>query len=128
MKTVDVLHLQHHLGRYLDEVEHGEILEVRRRRNVIARIITAVQRAASEHIFERDIVSARLRRKVPEWSDVFRIATKLSQDYTAETLARSLDIIHVAIAICERSDLFITADVRQESVARKAGMQTEMIE
>ncbi len=39
MKTVDVRHLQHHLGRYLDEVEHGEILEVRRRRNVIARII-----------------------------------------------------------------------------------------
>ena len=39
MKIVDVRGLQHHLGRYLDEVEHGEILEVRRRRKVIARII-----------------------------------------------------------------------------------------
>lgn len=39
MKIVDVRHLQHHLGKYLDEVEHGEILEVRRRRKVIARIV-----------------------------------------------------------------------------------------
>ena len=38
MKTVDARGLQHHLGRYLDEVERGETLEVRRRRRVIARI------------------------------------------------------------------------------------------
>ena len=41
MKTVDVRNLQHHLGRYLDEVENGETLVVRRRRKVIARITPA---------------------------------------------------------------------------------------
>lgn len=41
MKTVDVRNLQHHLGSFLDEVERGESIEVRRRRKVIARIIPA---------------------------------------------------------------------------------------
>ena len=31
--------LQHHLGRYLDAVEAGEVLEIRRRRRVIARVV-----------------------------------------------------------------------------------------
>ena len=39
MKTVDVRELQHHLGRYLDSVEAGETIEVRRRKRVIARIV-----------------------------------------------------------------------------------------
>ncbi|MFP4153737.1 MAG: type II toxin-antitoxin system Phd/YefM family antitoxin [Alkalispirochaeta sp.] len=38
MKTVDVRNLQHHLGSFLDAVERGETLEVRRRKKVIARI------------------------------------------------------------------------------------------
>lgn len=39
MTRVDVRQLQHHLGRYLDAVEGGEVLEVRRRRRVIARVV-----------------------------------------------------------------------------------------
>ena len=39
MTRVDVRQLQHHLGRYLDAVEAGEVLEVRRRRRVIARVV-----------------------------------------------------------------------------------------
>ena len=39
MTQVDVRELQHHLGRYLDAVEAGGVLEVRRRRRVIARIV-----------------------------------------------------------------------------------------
>ena len=39
MKIVDVRGLQHHLGRYLDEVEQGEVIEIRRRKKIIARIV-----------------------------------------------------------------------------------------
>lgn len=39
MKTVDVRTFQHNLGRYLDQVEHGETLEIRRRRKVIAKVV-----------------------------------------------------------------------------------------
>ena len=39
MTQVSVRELQHHLGRYLDAVEAGEVLEVSRRRRVIARVV-----------------------------------------------------------------------------------------
>ncbi len=43
MRTVDVRNLQHHLGSFLDAVEHGETLEIRRRKKVIARIEPAME-------------------------------------------------------------------------------------
>ena len=39
MKSVNVRSLQHHLGKYLHQVEAGEVLEVTRRNKVIARIV-----------------------------------------------------------------------------------------
>ncbi len=39
--TVNVRSVQHHLGRYLQEVESGAVLEVRRRNKVIARFASA---------------------------------------------------------------------------------------
>ena len=39
MTQVTVEELKHHLGRYLEAVEAGEILEVRRRRCVIAWVV-----------------------------------------------------------------------------------------
>lgn len=48
MKQVDARGLQHHLGQYLDEVERGETIEVRRRRKTIARIVPYVAEAPAE--------------------------------------------------------------------------------
>lgn len=48
MRTVDVRNLQHHLGSFLDAVEHGETLEIRRRKRVIARIEPVVEGPATE--------------------------------------------------------------------------------
>ena len=48
MKTVDVRGLQHHLGRYLDDVENGEVLVVRRRKKIIARIVPYTEGEAAE--------------------------------------------------------------------------------
>ena len=89
--------------------------------------VTASQREAAEHILETDILSRRLRRTVPDWSHVYRSAIGLSRDHTAETLARSLDILHVAIALAGKSDILLTADSRQESTARRAGLKTHFI-
>ena len=52
---------------------------------------------------------------------------RISSDHTADTLARSLDIIHVAIAITENSEPFITADYRQLAVAQREGLGTETL-
>ena len=90
--------------------------------------ISDAQRAVADHEFERDLMLGRLRRAVPDWQQVFQVAVRLSMDHTAATLARSLDILHVAIAIAEQADPFITADRRQRDVARREGLVTEMVE
>ena len=90
--------------------------------------ISDAQRAVAEHEFERDLMLGRLRRAVPDWQQVFQVAVRLSMDHTAATLARSLDILHVAIAIAEQADPFITADRRQRDVALREGLVTEMVE
>ena len=48
MKAVDARNFQHHLGSFLDEVEGGETLEIRRRRKVIARVVPCVAEAPAE--------------------------------------------------------------------------------
>ena len=63
MTQVDVRQLQHHLGRYLDAVEAGEVLEVRRRRRVIARVVPFSPAEPSEAW--PDLVE-RLNRLYPE--------------------------------------------------------------
>jgi len=39
---------------------------------------------------------------------------------------RTLDILHVACALQLRPDLFVTFDLRQNSLAREAGLQTHL--
>ena len=76
---------------------------------------------------ERDLALGRLRRSVPDWSRVFTTAVRLSADHTAATLARSLDILHVAIAIADQAELFVTGDRRQLAVARRSGLSTTLV-
>ena len=90
-------------------------------------LITSAQRAASEHELERDLALGRLRRNVPDWSRVFATAVRLSTDHTAATLARSLDILHVAIAIVDGAESFITGDRRQLAVAKRGGLSATLI-
>ena len=107
-------------------------LEVRNTLRALAgrALISDAQRAVAEHEFERDVILGRLRRAVPDWRQVFRVAVRLSMDHTSTTLARSLDILHVAIAIAiaEQAEPFITADRRQRDVALREGLATEMLE
>lgn len=89
--------------------------------------ITDGQRAASEHVFRTDIAAGRLARTVPDWSAVFRRSVELAAAHTADTLARSLDILHIAMAL-PLSDVFVTADKRQAAIARHAGMDVRFVE
>jgi predicted nucleic acid-binding protein len=91
-------------------------------------LISSFQRAASEHELEADLIKKRLQRSHPDWAMAFKEAMNLSQLYTADTLARSLDVLHVAIAVISNADMFLTGDKRQCAVARKAGLQVRLIE
>ena len=63
MKAVDVRNLQHHLGSFLDQVEAGETLEIRRRRKIIARIVPCIAESPAESWPD---LAARLERLYPE--------------------------------------------------------------
>ena len=91
-------------------------------------MVSPAQRAASERLLDEDIAANRLRRRQADWNLVFEEAIRLSREFTAETLARSLDILHVAAAVTEGADPFFTADERQAAVARRAGLRTETLE
>jgi hypothetical protein len=54
------------------------------------------------------------------WNDTYR----LSQTYTPELGARSLDIAHVAAALAARAEFFLTFDERQARLAQAAGLTT----
>lgn len=77
MKQVDTRGLQHHLGRYLDEVERGETIEVRRRRRVIARIVPYV---ADEPAEPWPDVEERLEQLFPEGPVSELASDQLSND------------------------------------------------
>lgn len=91
-------------------------------------LISPVQKASSEHLMEADIISRRLQRTAIDWSMVFSEAQNLSRLYSAETLARSLDILHVAAAMVSGMRDFITGDKRQQAMAFNCGLTVYLIE
>jgi predicted nucleic acid-binding protein len=91
-------------------------------------VVTASQRAASEHTFESDKVVGRLRVVSPNWTAAFRRAHQLSREHTAPTLARSLDVLHIAVALTTDATVFMTADRRQWRLAKRAQLETRLVE
>jgi uncharacterized protein len=79
-----------------------------------------LQRALDD--LQVDISSGVLMRPVYDLLAVFHRAEELSAKYAAATLARSLDILHVATALIIEAEEFITFDVRQAALASKAGL------
>ena len=90
-------------------------------------LISPVQRAASEHFLEADIIGHRLRRTPVDWNALYSEAQNLSRLYTAETLSRSLDILHVAAAVVSGTQDFITGDKRQQAIAAKCGLTVRLL-
>ena len=91
-------------------------------------LISPAQRAASEHFLEADLIGQRLQRTVVDWAAVYSEAQQLSRVQTFETLARSLDILHVAAALVSGTQEFITGDKRQHALAMKSGLRVRLIE
>lgn len=57
------------------------------------------------------------------WPEVFATAETLSRTHGVETLCRSLDTLHVALAIELGATEFCTFDQRQSQMARAAGIR-----
>ena len=63
-------------------------------------------------------------RPAINWPDAFARSLKLSKNHTETIGSRSLDVIHVALALSMGADRFFTFDEKQSQLAAAAGLQT----
>jgi len=79
---------------------------------------TQIQTHESMHLYFRPVL---------DWVDIYQTAFALSDKYTKQIGSRSLDILHVSIALHIKSDVFFTHDHRQLELAEMAGLTTETV-
>ncbi len=71
---------------------------------------------------ESDLATSVHERVTVFWPDVFAAAEALSAAYGVATLCRSLDTLHVALALELGATEFCTSDLRQSRMATAAGL------
>ncbi len=71
-----------------------------------------------------DLDDGVLRRVAIEWPAALAKAIELANHHTSRLGCRSLDLLHVAAATISGSRRFVPADLRQSTVARRAGLVT----
>lgn len=84
--------------------------------------ISKSEEATALRIYKEDVDSGRLRRADYDLGEVFNRAQSLSAKYSAETGARSLDLLHVAAALEAGCARFASFDERQRKIATLAGL------
>jgi predicted nucleic acid-binding protein len=72
---------------------------------------------------DEDIRGGRLIRRPVNWPLVYEEARRLSEASTVKTGCRTLDVLHIAIAVKWGCEWFATADERQLKAARMAGLK-----
>jgi predicted nucleic acid-binding protein len=68
-----------------------------------------------------------LSRVALDWPDALGAAVHISDGHAEKIGARSLDVLHVAIAGVLNADVFLTCDKRQARLAKQAGFSVELI-
>ena len=79
-------------------------------------------RTLQRQLYE-DIDNQRLVRAPLDLEQVFTNACELSRTYTAKSLTRSLDLLHVSASHLARCTTFVSADDRQLAVAKATGLK-----
>jgi hypothetical protein len=86
-------------------------------------LLTASDVKAAWANLEKDLRRSRLMRTTIKWPATFHRAARLSENHSATTGTRSLDILNVAAAKSLRATEFISFDGRQRSLAVAAGLK-----
>lgn len=72
---------------------------------------------------EADLASAVLAHTPIPWTDALRASEDLGARHTEKLGVRSLDLLHVGIALALKATDFLTFDARQGSLAKAAGLR-----
>jgi predicted nucleic acid-binding protein len=84
--------------------------------------ITPTEMQASLEAFDEDILSGRWQAPEYKEATVCKLARELSDRHAAKIGCRTLDLLHVAVALSLGVTTFVTFDDRQRAVARLEGL------
>ena len=68
----------------------------------------------------------RFQAQAIDWEEVFSGAAELSRRHTVRLGLRSLDLLHVQLALFSPTKDFLTCDVRQAALAKAAGLRVTL--
>ena len=105
-------------GLQQTELQNALYRKAARKEMTSADLKTALRR------IQTDVDVGVLRRPDLDWSEVWSLANKLTSKYALATQCRTLDILHVAVALELKIKTFCTTDARQLHLASKAGLKT----
>lgn len=84
--------------------------------------ITAADASAVEARIRSEIKAGVLAWHEPAWKRIFTRTTQLAHSHGASTLCRTLDAIHVSLALACGAKSLATLDQRQATLAKLAGL------
>jgi hypothetical protein len=98
--------------------------------NAVERLLFSHRAGAYWTLSEAQAVGDRLEQHVnagvvqlrPVPSEAWQTAIRLSRRYTARLGTRTLDVLHVALAMSLHPDIFFTFDKRQWKLAKAVGL------
>lgn len=101
------------------ELEISNAIELKEVRNEISH----EEKISIFQALEDDKNSGVLFQYVLPWNRVLEKSSELSRNYSCDVGLRTLDIIHVASAICGDFKKFLSYDGRQNRLAEKVGLE-----
>jgi len=84
--------------------------------------ISAEQRKLAFQQIESDLADHILAHTPIPWTDTFRECDNLAAAYTEQLGVRSIDLLHVGMALALKATDFLTFDTRQAVLAQAAGL------
>ena len=87
--------------------------------------ITAPEQRAAFRQIDDDLHDGLLVHTPVGWTDAFRRADELSEKHAATEGQRTIDLLHVAIALECGAKIFLSFDRRQRKLAKAAGLKVK---
>ena len=87
--------------------------------------ITPEQRKLAFQEIESDLADSILAHTPIPWTDTFRESEALAVAHTEKLGVRSIDLLHVGLALAVKASEFLTYDTRQAALAKVAGLKVK---
>ena len=104
---------------------HRHEIRTALRLRVFRREVDSIQCREAFQEIESDLADEILVHVPAPWTDAFRAAEELSSKHVPTLGVRSLDLLHVGLAIAMKSEQFLTFDARQRALANAAGLRVD---